>query len=137
MQFTKKNNDHTDVLEILQPPAPLRPRLNPIKEEVLEEDTDGWEIKEEGKDENENQGENDSKQMKELQNPQKSKKTTFDHHVESQLEIPPQFSILEEDSTSPGQNLRNHLKVATSVTMAGGETFARPLRNRLEAMELA
>ena len=135
MQFTKKKNDHTDVLEILQPPAPLRPRLNPIKEEVLEEDTDGWEIKEEGKDENENQGENDSKQMKELQNPQKSKKTTFDDHVESQLEIPPQFSILEEDSTSPGQNLRNHLEVATSVTMAGGErpsyqlckTFEEPI----------
>ena len=65
--------------------------------------------------------ENDSKQMLERQNPQKSKKTTFDDDVESQLEIPPQFSILEEDSTSLGQSLRNQLEVATSITMAGGE----------------
>ena len=116
LQFTKKKNDNTDVLEILEPPAPVRPRLNPAKEE----DTDGWEIKE-GKDEKEKQGENDSKQMKERQNPQKSKKTTFDDNVESQLEIPPQFSILEEDSTSLSQSLRNQLEVATNIAMAGGE----------------
>ena len=97
----------------------MRPRLNPAKEERPEEDTDGWEIKE-GKDENEKQGENDSNQMKERQNPQKSKKTTFDDDVESQLEIPPQFSILEENSTSPGQSLRNQLE-GTSIAMAGGE----------------
>ena len=120
LQFTKKKNDHTDVLEILEPPAPVRPRLNPAKEEGPEEDMDGWEIKEE-KDENEKQGGNDSKQMLERQNPQTSKKTTFDDNVEGQLEIPPQFSILEEDSTSPGQSLRNQLEVPTSITMAGGE----------------
>ena len=98
----------------------MRPRLNPAKEEGPEEDTDGWEIKE-GKDENEKQGENDSKQMLERPNPQKSQKTTFDDNVESQLEIPPQFSILEEDSTSLSQSLRNQLEVATNIAMAGGE----------------
>ena len=46
LQFTKKKNDHTDVLEILEPPAPVRPRLNPAEEEGPEEDMDGWKIKE-------------------------------------------------------------------------------------------
>ena len=120
LQFTKKKNDHTDVPEILEPPAPVRRRLNPAKEEGPEEDMDGLEIKEE-KDENEKQGGNDSKQMLERQNPQTSKKTTFDDNVESQLEIPSQFSILEEDSTSPGQSLKNQLEVGTSIATAGSE----------------
>ena len=139
MQVAKKKNDHTDVFEILEPPPPVRPRLNPAKEEGPEEDTDGWEIKK-GKDENEKQGENGSKQMRERQNPQKSKKTTFDDNVESQFEIPQQFSkktlLLEEDSTSLGQSLRNQLEVATSITMAGGErptyqltTFEEPTKS--------
>ena len=120
LQFTKKKNDHTDVLEILGPPAPVRPRLNPEKEEGPEEDMDGWKIKE-GEEENEKPVANDSKQMLERPNPQKSQKTTFDDNVESQIEIPPQFSILEEDSTSLGQSLKNQLEVATNIAMAGGE----------------
>ena len=98
----------------------MRLRLNPAKKEGPEEDTDGWEIKE-GKDENEKPVANDSKQTLERPNPQKSRKTTFDDNVESQLEIPPQFSILEEDSTSLGQSLKNQLEVATNIAMAGGE----------------
>ena len=128
LQFTKKKNDHTDVFEILEPPAPVRQRLNPAKEEGPEEDMDGWKIKE-GEEENEKPVANDSKQLLERPNPQKSKKTTFDDNVESQLEIPPQFSILEEDSTSPGQSLRNQLEVGTSIATAGGEGPTYQLTN--------
>ena len=89
MQLTKKNNDHTDVLE------------------SQKKNTDGREIKE-GKVKNEKQGENGSKQLQELENQHKSKETDVDTNVERLLEILPQCSTLEkEETTSLGQSSRN------------------------------
>ena len=73
LQLTKKNNDHTDVLE--------RQKKN----------TDDREIKG-GKIKNEKQGENGSMQLQELENPHKSKETDDDTNVERLLEILPQCS---------------------------------------------
>ena len=103
MQLTKKNNDHTDVLE------------------SQKKNMDGREIKE-GKVKNEKQGENGSKQLQELENPHKSKETDVDTNVERLLEILPQCSTLEkEETTSLGQSSRNLPEVATSLVMVGGE----------------
>ena len=103
LQLTKKNNDHTDVLE------------------SQKKNTDGREIKE-GKVKNEKQEENGSKQLQELENPHKSKETDVDTNVERLLEILPQCSTLEkEETTSLGQSSRNLPEVATSLVMVGGE----------------
>ena len=102
-QLTKKNNDHTDVLE------------------SQKKNTDGLEIKG-GKIKNEKQGENGSMQLQELENPDKSKETYVDTNVERLLEILPQCSTLEkEETTSLGQSSRNLPEVATSLVMVGGE----------------
>ena len=103
LQLTKKNNDHTDVLE------------------SQKKNTDGREIKG-GKIKNEKQGENGSMQLQELENPDKSKETYVDTNVERLLEILPQCSTLEkEETTSLGQSSRNLPEVATSLVMVGGE----------------
>ena len=103
LQLTKKNNDHTDVLE------------------SQKKNTDGREIKE-GKVKNEKQDENGSKQLQELENPHKSKETDVDTNVERLIEILPQCSTLEkEETTSLGQSSRNLPEVATSLVMVGGE----------------
>ena len=103
LQLTKKNNDHTDVLE------------------SQKKNTDGREINE-GKVKNEKQGENGSKQLQELENSHKSKETDVDTNVERLLEILPQCSTLEkEETTSLGQSSRNLPEVATSLVMVGGE----------------
>ena len=103
LQLTKKNNDHTDVLE------------------SQKKNMDGQEIKR-GKVKNEKQGENGSKQLQELENPHKSKETDVDTNVERLLEILPQCSTLEkEETTSLGQSSRNLPEVATSLVMVGGE----------------
>ena len=65
LQLTKKNNDHTDVLE------------------SQKKNTDGREIKVK----NEKQVENESKQLQELENLHKSKETYVDTNVERLLEI--------------------------------------------------
>ena len=89
LQLTKKNNDHTDVLE------------------SQKKNTDGREINE-GKVKNEKQEENGSKQLQELENSHKSKETDVDTNVERLLEILPQCSTLEkEETTSLGQSSRN------------------------------
>ena len=89
LQLTKKNNDHTDVLE------------------SQKKNMDGREIKE-GKVKNEKQEENGSKQLQELENQHKSKETDVDTNVERLLEILPQCSTLEkEETTSLGQRSRN------------------------------
>ena len=103
LQLTKKNNDHTDVLE------------------SQKKNMDGREIKE-GKVKNEKQEENGSKQLQELENLHKSKETYVDTNVERLLEILPQCSTLEkEETTSLGQSSRNLPEVATSLVMVGGE----------------
>ena len=103
LQLTKKNNDHTDVLE------------------SQKKNMDGREIKG-GKVKNEKQEENGSKQLQELENSHKSKETDVDTNVERLLEILPQCSTLEkEETTSLGQSSRNLPEVATSLVMAGGE----------------
>ena len=103
MQPTKKNNDHTDVLE------------------SQKKNMDGRQIKE-GKVKNEKQEENGSKQLQELENSHKSKETDVDTNVERLLEILPQCSTLEkEETTSLGQSSRNLPEVATSLVMVGGE----------------
>ena len=103
LQLTKKNNDHTDVLE------------------SQKKNTDGREIKG-GKIKNEKQGENGSMQLQELENSDKSKETYVDTNVERLLEILPQCSTLEkEETTSLGQSSRNLPEVATSLVMVGGE----------------
>ena len=100
LQLTKKNNDHTDVLE------------------SQKKNTDGREIKVK----NEKQVENESKQLQELENLHKSKETYVDTNVERLLEILPQCSTLEkEETTSLGQSSRNLPEVATSLVMVGGE----------------
>ena len=111
LQLTKKNNDHTDVLE------------------SQKKNTDGREIKE-GKVKNEKQDENGSKQLQELENPHKSKETDVDTNVERLLEILPQCSTLEkEETTSLGQSSRNLPEVATSLVMVGGEGPTHQLTN--------
>ena len=111
LQLTKKNNDHTDVLE------------------SQKKNTDGREIKE-GKVKNEKQGENGSKQLQELENSHKSKETDVDTNVERLLEILPQCSTLEkEETTSLGQSSRNLPEVATSLVMVGGEGPTHQLTN--------
>ena len=103
LQLTKKNNDHTDVLE------------------SQKKNTDGREINE-GKVKNEKQEENGSKQLQEQENSHKSKETDVDTNVERLLEILPQCSTLEkEETTSLGQSSRNLPEVATSLVMVGGE----------------
>ena len=103
LQLTKKNNDHTDVLE------------------SQKKNTDGREIKG-GKIKNEKQGENGSMQLQELENSDKSKETYVDTNVERLLEILPQCSTLEkEETTSLGQSSRDLPEVATSLVMVGGE----------------
>ena len=103
LQLTKKNNDHTDVLE------------------SQKKNMDGREIKE-GKVKNEKQEENGFKQLQELENSHKSKETDVDTNVERLLEILPQCSTLEKQETaSLGQSSRNLPEVATSLVMAGGE----------------
>ena len=103
LQLTKKNNDHTDVLE------------------SQKKNTDGRKIKG-GKIKNEKQGGNDPMQLQELENPHKSKETYVDTKVERLLEILPQCSTLEkEETTSLGQSSRNLPEVATSLVMVGGE----------------
>ena len=103
MQLTKKNNDHTDVLE------------------SQKKNMDGQEIKG-GKVKNEKQGENGSKQLQELENPHKSKETDVDTNVERLLEILPQCSTLEkEETTSLGESSRNLPEVVTSLILVGGE----------------
>ena len=103
LQLTKKNNDHTDVLE------------------SQKKNTDGREIKE-GKVNNENQEENGSKQLQELENPHKSKETDVHTKVERLLKILPPCSTLEkEETTSLGQSSRYLPEVATSLVMVGGE----------------
>ena len=103
LQLTKKNNDHTDVLE------------------SQKKNTDGREING-GKVKNEKQEENGSKQLQELENPHKSKETDVDTNVERLLEILPQCSTLEkEETTSLGESSRNLPEVATSLVMVGGE----------------
>ena len=103
LQLTKKNNDHTDVLE------------------SQKKNMDGQEIKG-GKVKNEKQGENGSKQLQELENPHKSKETDVDTNVERLLEILPQCSTLEkEETTSPGESSRNLPEVVTSLILVGGE----------------
>ena len=103
MQLTKKNNDHTDVLE------------------SQKKNMDGREIKE-GKVKNEKQEENGSKQLQELENSHKSKETDVDTNVERLLEILPQCSTLEkEETTSLGQSSIDLPEVATSLAMVGRE----------------
>ena len=103
MQLTKKNNDHTDVLE------------------SQKKNTDGREINE-GRVKNEKQGENGSKQLQEQENLHKSKETDVDTNFERLLEILPLCSTLEkEETTSLGQSSRNLPEVATSLVMVGGE----------------
>ena len=103
LQLTKKNNDHTDVLE------------------SQKKNMDGREIKE-GKVKNEKQEENGSKQLQELENPHKSKETDVDTNVERLLEILPQCSTLEkEETTSLGESSRNLPEVVTSLILVGGE----------------
>ena len=103
LQLTKKNNDHTDVLE------------------SQKKNMDGREIKG-GKIKNEKQEENGSMQLQELENPHKSKVTDVDTNVDRLLEILPQCSTLEkEETTSLGQSSRNLPEVATSLVMVGGE----------------
>ena len=103
LQLTKKNNDHTDVLE------------------SQKKNMDGPEIKG-GKTKNEKQEENGSMQLQELENPHKSKVTDVDTNVDRLLEILPQCSTLEkEETTSLGQSSRNLPEVATSLVMVGGE----------------
>ena len=102
-QLTKKNNDHTDVLE------------------SQTENTDGREIKE-GKVKNEKQGENGFKQLQELENPHKSKETDVDTKVERLPEIRPQCSTWEkEETTLLGQSSENRPEVATNLVMVGDE----------------
>ena len=103
LQPTKKNNDHTDVLE------------------SQKKNMDGREINE-GKVKNEKQGENGSKQLQEQENQHKSKETDVDTNVERLLEILPQCSTLEkEETTSLGQSSIDLPEVATSLVMVGGE----------------
>ena len=103
LQLTKKNNDHTDVLE------------------SQKKNTDGRKIKG-GKIKNEKQGGNDSMQLQELENPHKSKETYVDTKVERLLEKLPQCSTLEkEETTSLGQSSIDLPEVATSLVMVGGE----------------
>ena len=103
LQLTKKNNDHTDVLE------------------SQKKNMDGREIKG-GKIKNEKQEENGSMQLQELENPHKSKETDVDTNVDRLLEILPPCSTLEkEETTSLGQSSRNLPEVATSLVMVGGE----------------
>ena len=103
LQLTKKNNDHTDVLE------------------SQKKNTDGREINE-GKVKNEKQEENGSKQLQEQENQHKSKETDVDTNVERLLEILPQCSTLEKQETaSLGQSSRNLPEVAASLVMVGGE----------------
>ena len=103
LQLTKKNNDHTDVLE------------------SQKKNMDGREIKG-GKIKNEKQEENGSMQLQELENPHKSKVTDVDTNVDRLLEILPQCSTLEkEETTSLGQSSTNLPEVATSLVMVGGE----------------
>ena len=110
LQLTKKNNDHTDVLE------------------SQKKKTDGQEIKR-GKIKNEKQGEDGSKQLQELANPHKSKETDVDTNVERLLEILPQCSTLEKEATSLGQSSRNIPEVAASLVMVGGEGPTHQLTN--------
>ena len=103
LQLTKKNNDHTDVLE------------------SQKKNMDGREIKG-GKIKNEKQEENGSMQLQELENPHKSKVTDVDTNVDRLLEILPPCSTLEkEETTSLGESSRNLPEVATSLVMVGGE----------------
>ena len=103
LQLTKKNNDHTDVLE------------------SHKKNMDGREIKG-GKIKNEKHEENGSMQLKELENPHKSKVTDVDTNVDRLLEILPQCSTLEkEETTSLGESSRNLLEVAANLVMVGGE----------------
>ena len=102
LQLTKKNNDHTDVLE------------------SQKKKTDGQEIKR-GKIKNEKQGEDGSKQLQEPENPHKSKETDADTNVKRLLEILPQCSTLEKEETPLGQSSRNIPEVAASLVMVGGE----------------
>ena len=103
LQLTKKNNDHTDVLE------------------SQNKNTDCRELKEE-KVKNEKQGGNGSKQPQELEHPHKSRETDVDTMVERLLEIRPQSSTLEkEETTSLGQSSINLPEAATSLVMVGGE----------------
>ncbi|XP_073246813.1 platelet-derived growth factor receptor beta-like [Porites lutea] len=108
--LTKKNNDHTDVLE------------------SQKKNTDGQEIKR-GKIKNEKQGEDGSKQLQELANPHKSKETDADTNIERLLEILPQCSTLEKEATSLGQSSRNIPEVAASLVMVGGEGPTHQLTN--------
>ena len=103
LQLTKKNNDHTEVLE------------------SQNKNTDCRKIKE-GKIKNEKQGGNDSKQLQELENPHKSRETDVDTKVERLLEIRPQCSTLEkEETTSLEHSSINLPEAATSLVMVGGE----------------
>ena len=103
LQITKKNNDHTDVLE------------------SQKKNTDGRKIKG-GKVKNEKQGENGSMQLQELENPHKSKETYVDTKVEGLLEILPHCLTLEkEETTSLEQSSIDLPEVATSLVMVGGE----------------
>ena len=103
LQLTKKNNDHTDVLE------------------SQKKNMNGREIKG-GKIKNEKHEENGSMQLQELENPHKSKVTDVDTNVDRLLEILPQCSTLEkEETTSLGESSRNIPEVATSLVMVGGE----------------
>ena len=103
LQLTKRNNEHTDVLE------------------SQKKNMDGREIKG-GKIKNEKQEENGSIPVQELENPHKSKVTDVDTNVDRLLEILPQCSTLEkEETTSLGQSSRDLPEVATSLVMVGGE----------------
>ena len=103
LQLTKKNNDHTDVLE------------------SQNKNTDFRELKE-GKVKNEKQGGNGSKQPQELEHPHKSRETDVDNMVERLLEIRPQSSTLEkEETTSLEHSSINLPEVATRLVMVGGE----------------
>ena len=111
LQLTKKNNDHTDVLE------------------SQKKNTDGREINE-GKVKNEKQEENGSKQLQEQENLHKSKETDVDTNVERLLEILPQCSTLEKEETaSLGQSSRNIQEVATNLVMVGDEGPTHQLTN--------
>ena len=103
LQLTKKNNDHTDVLE------------------SQKKNMNGQEIKG-GKIKNEKHEENGSMQLQELENPHKSKVTDVDTNVDRLLEILPQCSTLEkEETTSLGESSRNLPEVAANLVMVGGE----------------
>ena len=111
MQLTKKNNDHTDVLE------------------SQKKNMDGREIKG-GKIKNEKQEENGSMPLQELENPHKSKVTDVDTNIDRLLEILPQCSTLEkEETTSLGESSRNLPEVATSLVMVGGKGPTHQLTN--------